>query len=628
MATAVYRGKKITEVDPSEVDFEFPDADFVTGANSSLIPLPSNVPPARLFYGARFIDQALPAANKELPWVQRAIQGTDKSFDDHYGSRSGAIFADEDGEVVNVKEDEIHLKTKAGLKKVPVVKWLPFNRKSALIQTPAVRAGDLVKKGQALVDSNYTKNGSLALGVNARIGLLAYNGESMDDAGVISESFAKRMASNTCYGYSQDFDQNIKGGKGHVSSLFPSKYTLDQLEKLDDDGVAKVGTILQKGDPYILATKPRSISSRANFAGLSRNKLDVRNDASQIWEHDYDGVVVGAANHKGTANVYISAQVPLHQADKLSLRAGQKLTVSKILPDDQMPRGEDGEPMDLMLNHLGLPSRVNAATLYTMLLGKAAAKTGKPVKIPGFLPKGQTMQDYVNKALADAGLPEREKIFDPMLGRYLEGDVVAGNEYVLRLHHIAEAKSSNRGTGSYDSNDQPSRGSGDTQQAKRFSELEGNAALAAGAYNLQMENSTIRGSKSDDFWRAMRSGKVLPKVGTPYVWDKYKALLNGSGFRVHEESDGIQRLGPLSDKDLDKLGPDEIQSDATVDFASMTPIKGGLFDPVMAERRQWGKISLPEPVVNPAFEGAVRALLGLSEKDFREVYAGRKRLQS
>jgi hypothetical protein len=494
------RGNKIVEAPHEEIDFELDSPNKFFGSHVGLIPMQSAVQSPRLFYGARFFNQAMPVRNPEAPWVQNKPDDDERSFDEILGQHAGAFRADTDGEVTKVTSKAIHLKTGAGEKKISIYDRQPFNRKTAMTSTPVVKPGDRVTPGQLLARSNFTdQNGTLAMGRNARVGLLAYKGHSMDDAVVISEDFAKNLVSEHLYNYEQEYDNDLKGGRNHFVSLFPTKYKAKQLEALDEDGVVKVGTTIKAGDPLVLATKPRAISSASTQLGkLSKALRDARADASQSWHYDEDGVVTDVVKTSKGAQVYVQTYQPTKVGDKITQRSGNKGVISKIIPTDQMPRTADGKPLDILLNHLGLPSRVNSSLLYEVLLGKVASKTGQPYKLPSFNKKGETWYDFVKAELDKAGLSDTEEIYDPAENRKLERPVTVGNMYVQKLHHTSESKLSSRGVGSYSADQQPSRGGGENAQSKRLSGLETTSLLSAGAYSTLREASTLRGARCFD----------------------------------------------------------------------------------------------------------------------------------
>lgn len=988
------KNNQIQEVNDNDVDVELPSFTNLVGTNANVVPLMNNAQSARLFYASRFVEQAMPLATRETPLVQ-SLDPDDpdgKSFEEKFGARMGAKYANEDGEVIAVDPDEITLRTKQGDKKIDLYNNFQFNRKTQLSNKPLVKPGDKVKKGQIIAGSNFTDdNGTLSMGINARVAMVPYLGFSMDDAIVVSESFAKKMASEHSYEHDLEKDDNTKFGKAHYHSLFPSKFTKEQLEKLDENGVAKPGVVLQKGDPIILATRPKPVYSNATHLGkLGKAFRSIRADAAETWEHDYPGTVADVVDGKKAHKVFVNAVSPLVTGDKMVMRNGQKcysadteiftdrgwvkfpelldtdkvaalfdhntgktakefgvarsecipqdfyatfvspiayavsdfegelfgfeskevsylvtgnhrmwrkvcgakggfrfatadkvhnkqqtlfmnaapfilpaldpetkeipfidagtgkegnaehaynitkfpyldfvrfmalylcegncnaketdhaiiitqkecpfcreiealfdrlglqwskfdnqyriqsnkslatylhtlghahdkfipewifnssliaiqefvtwafqgagdkekqskfyscnpkliegmcrmftllgiqftvnyqsrrpdqncdnytilihknggkqlgaktgkqsgffkqsytgkvycvqvpglgvvLTrrngkqvwcgnsiVSKILPDEQMLRSMDGTPFEVLLNPLALPSRVNTATLYELALGKIAQKEGAPVKVPGFTKKGESRLNYVLDRLKKAGLSDTEEVFDPVINRKLEKPVTTGIGYIEKLHHVVDAKISARGQGSYDQNEQPLKGGSDAAQAKRLGGLETSALLAKGGYATLREGSTLRGAKNDDYWRLLRQGYKPSEPGTPFVYDKFKVLLNGAGLNAKDLGKGQLRLGPMTDKVLEEMNPIEIKNGKLVDTATLEGIANGLFDEKLVALNKWGKIKISHPMPNPAFEKQICQMLGVTVADLRRVMAGEVELE-
>lgn len=619
------RDHQIQEVGDDEVDYELPTANSLVGSHANLIPIPGNVQSTRVFYGARFYNQSLPVVGGEAPLVQSLIDNDidGRSFDDHYGERAGAIRADDDYEVLEVLKDRLRLKNARNeIVEKDLYDELPFNRKSMITHRPLVKAGDKVTKGKTLAASNYTDdNGTLAMGLNARIGITPYKGYSMDDAVVIRQGFADRLRSQTTETFKQDRDADNIVGRNHFQSLFPDKFTKDQLSLVDDDGVVTPGTIVQPGDPLILTTRPRVLSSTSGELGkLSKTMRQVRSDASQVWEGDSEARVMKVAKTKNGVKVVVVQERGTKDGDKITLRHGQKGTVSLILPDDHMPRTTDGEPLDMLLNPQGMPSRANFSTLYEVLLGKIARKKGAPIKLPMFLPPGVEMYDYVEQQLKEAGLSDVEEIYDPKDNRKLENPITVGMGFIQKLHHTSASKADARGQGSYDLNEQPAKGG--AGGAKRLSGLETHALMSSGAYATLREGATIRGQKNDDYWRMLRAGHTPRDPDEPFVWKKFRGLMSGAGLRMRDEAGGKNRLGPLTDDDVDAYNPLEVRNGRTLDMRTLEPENGGLFDRALVGNNKWGKITLPEPMLNPAFEGPARHLLGLKLKDLQAVMAG------
>jgi DNA-directed RNA polymerase subunit beta len=625
------RDNKIQEVDDNEVDVELLSPNNFFSTHINLIPMHSAVQGPRLFYGARFYNQALPLTKPDAPLVQN-LDAQDKdgqSFDEKLGKIAGSVLADDDGEIVDLTPDFVKLKKADGsIKSFDLYNNFPFNRKTAITHKPLINKGDVVKKGQMMAKSNYTSdNGSLALGAHARVGLVPFKGYSMDDAIVISNSFAKRLTSDHSYTMEQDYDNDVKGGLNHYVSLFPTQFNKEQLKKFDANGVVKPGTVVKQGDPLILATRPRVFSSTtAQLGKLSKAMRQSRHDSSQLWDSDFDGTVTDVAKTKTGYKVIVKSEAPAQMGDKIVFRSGQKGVIANILSDDHMPRTKDGNPLEVLLNPLGIPSRVNNGIIYELLLGKAAAKMGQPVKVPSFNKPGDRWYDFVAKTLKDNDLAETEEVFDPMSNRLLENPITVGVGHILKLHHTSASKASARGQGGYDLDQQPLKGGSEAAKAKRLSGLEVHSLLSAGAYNTLREGATLRGQKNDEYWRALRQGYKPKPPGTPFVWEKFQTLLTGAGLQARKVDGGKLRLGPFTDDDLDKRGAVDIKSGDLVDMNTMDSIPGGLFDQALVGNNKWGKISLPFKLPNPAFEPAVRHLLGLTEKELRGIMSGQTEL--
>jgi hypothetical protein len=147
---------------------------------------------------------------------------------------------------------------------------------------------------------------------------------------------------------------------------------------------------------------------------------------------------------------------------------------------------------------------------------------------------------------------------------------------------------------------------------------------SSGARGVQKESVLLKGELREDYWKALRSNRPLPKLGKPFVWDKFQALLNGVGVNARDFGKGTLRLTPMTEKDLDARGSREIANDGIVDLHTMEPKVGGLFDPQLVRDGRWGHITLPFPVINPSYEQTVKTLLGLTEKEYRELLNRKK----
>ena len=631
------KNDSISQVDDKEIDYELPSSNQLFGSHLNLIPLQSSVHGSRLFYGSKFVNQALPVTAPESPLVQNIdeLNDSQKSFDDILGKNAGAVFSEKNGVVHSVNKNQITIKTEDGeLIKKPLYNNFPFNRKTSIHNTPLVRKGMAVKAGDILAKSNYTDDkGTLALGLNARVGLLPYKGHSFEDAMVVSEAFAKRLTSEHMYSDDMEYKKGVKGGKNHYVSLFPKKYTIDQLKKLDDEGVALPGQTVEPGDPIALGTKPRVVSSASQKLGkLSSHMKNARNDATLVWEHENPGIITDVVRTRSGVKVTVKSNEPAMPGDKIVFRSGQKGTISKIIPDDHMPRTVNGKPLELLLNPLGIPSRVNNSMVYELLLGKAARAAGKPYRLNSFTKPGSKWFDFVKGELDKHGLSDVDEIFDPQTNKKLQKPATVGDAHVLKLHHTATKGFSARNQGAYDIDEQPLKGGSEEAQSKRLSGLETHGLLSSGAYGVLKDMSLVRGAKNDDYWQQLRSGYDPKMPDTPMVFNKFKTLLQGSGYHARQiNKRGGMKLGPMTEKVLDELKPVEIKNPGILDMrqmgkGSVVSVPGGLFDDSLTMTNKYGFIKLPFEVPNPAFEEPVRKILGLTEKQFRAIMAGEEDL--
>jgi hypothetical protein len=309
--------------------------------------------------------------------------------------------------------------------------------------------------------------------------------------------------------------------------------------------------------------------------------------------------------------------------DKIAGRYGDKNILAAIISDEDMPQDEHGRPFELLLNPLGVISRGNPAQILEAALGKVAAATGKPIKVPDFQQAGK-LRDWVESQLAQHGIKDTEKIYDPGDNRSIP-DVMTGNRFIMKLHHMAESKLQGRATGEYSSEEEPSKGG--EGGAKRVGMLGLNALLSHGAYDVVQDMNVVRGQKNEDYWRQVMSGYTPPDPKVPFVYTKFVNELQAAGINPVRKGTKINVMA-LTNKDVDKLaGNRELQNAETVSWKSekLDPVKGGLFDRRMTgghSGNRWSHIKLHTPLPNPIMEEPIRRLLGLTEKKFRDIIAG------
>ena len=308
-----------------------------------------------------------------------------------------------------------------------------------------------------------------------------------------------------------------------------------------------------------------------------------------------------------------------------SSRFAIKGVVGSVIPEDKMPRNAvTNQPYDMLLNPMTILSRVAPNQIVEMALGKVAQKTGKQIRIPQD-PPAEGWARWAQKIMKENGVEESSDIFDPASGKTVKG-IGDGVIYMLAFHHLAEKKLSARGdAGAYDANEQPVRGG--MTGSKKFGSLDANAALSHGATNLIRDVQTIRGTKNEDYWKALKLGKPLPEPAVPFIYEKFLNTLKAGGINLRQQGDSTQLL-PMTDRDVEKLSRGPVQKSDMVD-SDFEPIPGGLFDVGKtggAAGKHWTHIDLPEPVPNPIMEEPVRRLLGLRVKDMEAILSGTQEL--
>ena len=625
------KGGRVQMVPRDEVDYFVPSMSGLFSSNVNLNPMPTSVQGGRQFYGAKFWGQYLPTAKGEVPLVDSLMPDGKMTWSEHYGRRLGTLRSPAEGVVTKVTDKGVTVTDAQGKKHfVETVTDFPFNGLTGLTYTPTVKVGDKVAADDMLAASNFVdkKTGGLSMGVNLRMAWLPYKGYSYEDAIVISESAAKKLATDRLYGFESDPRDGGTLGLNRYMSAFPKRFTKEQYATLDDNGVVKEGTVLNKGDPIAVAVGPKLLTAEdANLGKLSKVLRGAFTDKSQVWDHDYPGTVVSSSVFRGRAKVNVKATPPIQIGDKLSPRWALKGVAGKIVPDDKMPRdAATNEPYDILMNPMGIPSRVAPGQLIETALGKLAKATGRQVRIPQD-PPPEGWARWASNQLAAAGVSPTADVFDPETGKTLHG-IGDGYVYFHAMHHLADKKiSAKGGAGGYTADLQPAKG-GKTG-AKRISGLDTYALIAHGATEVMKDVQTIRGTKNEEYWKAVRSGGPLLVPQVPFVYQKAMNLLRAGGINVVEGQRATDIL-PMTDADTDKLtGGRVIQNSRMLDD-ELKELKGGLFDPYLTggngNRSRWAAIALPEPVPNPVMEEPVRRLLGLTGKRLQAVISGEEQL--
>jgi DNA-directed RNA polymerase beta subunit len=451
----VMKGGKIDYIDRDKVDYVIPSFNEVFSPLTNLIPIMAASKPGRVATGARYITQAMPLKNVEAPMVQGRVPGEqDQSYEELYGKHMGAVRADKPGTVLGFADGVLSVQYDDGTKdQIELYQHHPFNRKTEIHQDPVVRPGERFNAGSTLVRSNYTDGaGTTALGLNMRVAYIPYKGFNFEDAQVISESAAKRLTSNHLYQFDLEVSDKHKIGKNAFVSLFAGKFDKATLEKMDDKGVVRVGEKVEFGQPLVLAAKERDRAANK----IHKKRQPGYADESILWEHHSPGIVTDVAQGKNGPVVLVTSEAQAQVGDKLSGRYGDKGVIAAIVPDDQMPRDAEGKPFEVLLGPDGIITRTNPSQTIEAALGKIAAKTGKPVKVPSFSDIDD-LEDWAEKELAKHGLKGTEDVYWPEKNTTAPG-IGTGYRFLMKLHHTAESKGQGRDSGAYSADETPAKG--------------------------------------------------------------------------------------------------------------------------------------------------------------------------
>jgi DNA-directed RNA polymerase beta subunit/intein/homing endonuclease len=305
----------------------------------------------------------------------------------------------------------------------------------------AVKEGDLVKPGELLATSNFTDDqGNLAMGRNLKTAVLPSRGWSFEDAMVISESAAKKLTTERLYAIDKEARHGVQISRNRFISAFPAKYTKEQIANMDENGVAQVGTVVNKGDPIVLAVGPKALSTAdAELGRLHKALRNAFRDEALEWEYSTPGIVTDVGRTTTGVKVNVKAQSPVQVGDKLTTAGASKGVTGLIVSDDEMPKdNETGEPYEMLLNPMVVLSRVAPNQLVELQLAKVAKKTGKPYILPDTPPE-EGWVEFAKRELEKNGLQPTKDIYDPATGR-LVPSVGDGYMYISAFHHLAEKK--------------------------------------------------------------------------------------------------------------------------------------------------------------------------------------------
>ena len=523
------RRDEFVDLPADEFDFMDVSPKQVLSVATAMIPFLENDDANRALMGANMQRQAVPLLRTEAP-----IVGTGMEY--KAGTDSGVcILAEEDGVVLSVDARNIRVQYDSGrIQDFEVIKFLRSNQGTCINQRPIVERGQRVKKGEVLADGPATDHGEVAIGKNALIGFMTWEGYNYEDAVLLNEKIVRDDVYTSIHIEEYDTEaRDTKLGPEEITRDIPNVGE-DMLKYLDEDGIVQVGAEVHAGDILVGKVTPKgetelTAEERLLRAIFGEKAREVR-DTSLRVPHGESGTVVDVkvftrADSRNelqpgvnkVVRVYLALKRKISVGDKMAGRHGNKGVVSRILPVEDMPFLPDGTPLDIVLNPLGVPSRMNIGQVLEVHLGYAAKALGWKIMTPVF---DGAHEGDIFQALKDAGYSEDGKtwLIDGRTGERFDNPVTVGYMYYLKLHHLVDEKIHARSTGPYSLVTQQPLGGKAQFGGQRFGEMEVWALEAYGAAYTLQEILTV---KSDDVigrvktYEAIVKGQNIPAPGIP-----------------------------------------------------------------------------------------------------------------
>ena len=533
-----------SQVDASQVTYMDAAHRQILGSTAALVPFIEKTRVDRALTGSNMQRQAVPLLCPESATVGTGIE---KAVAENSGH---LIQASADGEVVRADADEVHVKYADGIKIYTLKHFVKNNDDRCYNQKVRVERGDKVKKGDILIEGASIAGGEIALGKNLLVAFMPWGGYNMEDAIIMSRRLVEddRLTSINIKDYTVEV-RETKLGPEIVTRDIPN-VSEESLRHLDENGIVQIGSEVKAGDVLVGKITPKgeqelSSEERLLRAIFGEKAKDVR-DTSQRMNNAGGGKVVGVKifsrenGHELKAGVLMQIQIFVAQlrkigvGDKMAGRFGNKGVVAKVLPVEDMPFLEDGTPVDVVLNPLGVPSRMNLGQIFETHLGMAARALGYRVATPSF---NGVPSEKISDELEKAGLARdgKSQLFDGRTGEPFEERTTVGVMHMIKLHHMVSDKIHARSTGPYTMVTQQPLGGKAQNGGQRFGEMEVWALEAYGAAATLQEMLTI---KSDDVYgRAKAYESIIkdePIVG-PKLPESFNVLvkeLQGLGLRV------------------------------------------------------------------------------------------------
>ncbi len=564
---------EIIEVDRDQVDYIDVSPQMMFSIATAQIPFLENDDANRALMGANMQRQAVPLLRPEAPIV--ATGQEHKNCID-----SGvAILAEEDGEVLKSSAQYITVRYDSGrVVDYKLTKFMRSNHTTCINQRPIVNAGQRVEKGEVIADGPSTSNGEIALGKNILMGFMTWEGYNYEDAILLNERMVKDDVFTSIHIEEYETEsRDTKLGPEEITRDIPNVGE-DALKDLDERGIIRVGAEVRAGDILVGKVTPKgetdlTAEERLLRAIFGEKAREVR-DTSLKVPHGESGIIVDVKvfTREGgdelspgvnqVVRVYIAQKRKISVGDKMAGRHGNKGVVSRILPQEDMPFLPDGTPLDIVLNPLGVPSRMNIGQVLEVHLGYAAKTLGWKVATPIF--NGADEKD-IAETLQLAGLSPDGKswLYDGRTGERFDNRVTVGYVYFLKLHHLVDDKIHARSTGPYSLVTQQPLGGKAQFGGQRFGEMEVWALEAYGAAYTLQEILTV---KSDDTtgrvrtYEAIVKGHNVPKPGVPESFKVLVKELQALCLDIKVLDAEGQEI-ELKDEDEDNYTPDHSHDD-------------------------------------------------------------------
>ncbi len=576
------------EVPASQVDLvDASPRQFISVA-TSLIPFVNSNEANRALMGANMQRQAVPLLKPESPIVGTGMEAT-VAHDCGYTQ-----LARNDGEVTYVSADEVRIMTTEGTEDIyELIKFDKTNDETCFNQKPCVKKGEKVKKGDVIIDGYSTENGELALGKNVLVGYMNWEGYNYEDAILINERLVKEdVFTSICLKVEELKCRTTKLGDEVITRDIPNLGE-DALKNLDENGIVRVGAEVRPGDILVGKVTPKgetelSPEERLLRAIFGEKAREVR-DTSLRVQHGKGGVIVDvqvfSRKNKDElepgvnelVKVTIAQKRKLSVGDKMAGRYGNKGCISIVMPESDMPFMANGRPLDIVLNPLGVPSRMNLGQVLEVHLGLVAGSLGWKVATPSF---DGADAEKIQTLLKENNFPENGKVqlYDGRTGEPFENKTTVGMKYMLKLNHMVDSKIHARSIGPYSVITQQPLGGKALFGGQRFGEMEVWALEAYGASHVLQEMLTV---KSDDVVGRVKTFEAIVKgqpIAEPGIPESFKVLVKelqalALDVKILTENDEEIDLPELSQDEQDKIGLDnDVEKDlknVTIDIDDM-----------------------------------------------------------